>query len=298
MSAKRLTLFLALVFGFTGIAAPSLHAQGLPGNGCSDGDLNGKYVIGGSGRNVDLDLLGLIQFQQHVEDVGYLVFDGKGNISQGNIDEKVDSNATDVSVSGTYDILASCVGTITLDVNGATRNYSLLPAAVPGGMSSFTFFDSQSGTDIALEATRTFDPAGGCATNILYGDLGSGDGSGGAGGMAVSGITEIAFNSDGTFSLMGLGSDNGQISNEQITGTYAVASDCSVQLFQSGSSVEVGRIQLEFSQTGSPANALMQPAAANSNAPMPIGGDFLVTWEPASSSGLEGRFSSLQQSIL
>jgi len=290
MSAKRLTLFIALIFGFAGIIAPALHAQGFPGNGCSNGDLNGKYVIGGSGRNVDLDLLGLIELQQHVEDLGYLVFDGNGNVSQGNIDEEVDSNATDSSVTGTYDILASCVGTITLNVNGSTRNYSLLPFPTPGGMSSFTFFNSQAGTEIALGATRTFDPAGGCAANILYGNVGSGDGHGGSGGMAVSGITEIAFNSDGTFNLMGLGSDNGQISNEQITGTYEVTPDCTARLLQSGGSVEIGRIQLEFSQATSSANASVQPAVA---APFSPGGKFIVEWTPASNSGVEGELTLL-----
>jgi hypothetical protein len=265
---------------FAIIAIPAMHAQ--VGLSCSNATLNGKYVIAGAGTNVHLDLLGLLEAQQHVEDLGYLVFDGQGNISGGALTETIDNTSTSSTPSGTYSISGGCSGNITLTVNGSARNYSLLTGASQDQVAaSFSLGESNGGTDIVLRGSRTFDPAGGCSTTILGGDIGMGDGQGGFGNESVSATAQVVFNTDGTFNLTESGSTNGTITTLQRTGTYAIAPDCTVSLYadEASGGFPVGTLYLEIPQqtTSNAARSLSTNAFDHCAG---CKGDLDLTWQP------------------
>jgi hypothetical protein len=289
MLAKKLIYFVLLLC-LAGIAVPALYGQGtIP---CSNATLNGKYILNGYGTNVQLDLLGLIQAQQHIEDIGYLVLDGSGNVSNGSLNETVEKTSTTSTPSGTYSLLASCFGTITLTINGSPRHYQLsssTPLAGASGISSDLYLiDTDGGTDIALRGTRTFDPAGGCTTNILNGHVAVGDGHGGLSSENVSAAAQITFNADGTFNLTENGSTNGTIVSVQRSGTYGVQGDCTVQLFADSASggLLVGTVYLEIPQPVA-TNASVQASITPVVADLCPGckGSFELDWQPASNSG-------------
>lgn len=182
----------------------------------------------------------------------------------------MDTASNNSSPTGTYSISATCIGTMTLNVNGTSRHYNFLMGPVAGGVPEFSFNEVDSGAEMAITATHTLDPSGGCIQSMLNGHILSSAISGGVGGNDSAEIVEISFKADGTYQLTGQGSVNGQQFTGQGTGTYAVGSDCNVTLFvtdQSSARQSAGTVQLQFrAQDSAPVSTLaIKPQATPAN---------------------------------
>jgi hypothetical protein len=270
MKLTRIAFIVITVF----FAAVSAHAQ----YSCYDGNLNGKYVLGGGGKKVTLNLLGVVDLEQEHNTVGYLVFDGNGNITDGKIDEELDSVITEhTGVIGTYSLSGQfCNGTLTIQASGYNRTFnlqgqfppfkgvsgtagfatvslgfSLLPNGGNGEDEDYTASLTQDPTTSTLSAKAstaklTTNASGGCTADIFTGDTFTGTVDGGTGGNVTKGTMSATFFDSGSgpqVTWMETDVTNG-VPQLPTTNTYPVVvnPDCSFEV-DSGST-KVGEMYL------------------------------------------------------
>jgi len=226
---------------------------------CSNATLNGKYAVSGQG-DVYSCLLGVVCTDQTMSTVGYFWFDGNGNIASPTSGAGVGQagarlfQATNAGVSsamytGTYTVSSDCSsGGIQLTSANSTQTltYNLDPDGIDtNGLShGAAALDAGQGRDEALQLSRTVDPVGGCGVNGTFTLAGIAIRGLSLGtdisGNKVSNMVEIIFTDSANFSGSERVStvDRGFSSNTY-TGTYIIASDCTVSLTKNVNGTEI-----------------------------------------------------------
>jgi len=294
MKLMRIALMIvAAVF-----AAVSAHAQ----YSCIESNLNGKFVVEGGGKKVTLNLLGAVILEQEHNTTGYIVLDGAGNITDGKLDEEIDSTITEhTGVTGTYTLSGNlCSGNLTVQASGYQRTFVLnltsMNVTTHDGDSFSLLPNGGNGEDEVYTAEKTDDPSttnltvnnsraklaaaasGGCTADMLAGQSFSGTVDGGTGGNTTKGTFRATFNpseQQGLINITWLETDiNNGVTIPLTTNNYngVVNSDCSVEI-DSGTT-KVGEVYL--SHKVSPTNSSLSTASVAAFAAPPVSD---MTWE-------------------
>ncbi len=193
----------------------SAQAQGT----CANSSLNGTYFYVLSGN-----VLSAIQgtFAPYAEE-GKFIADGNGNIS-GQGTASVNYAIGSVSLSGTYNVLANCTGTMPL--SGA----SLAIQVVSGGQ-SVAFVSTSRNFAITGHAYRAASAIGGrCGNGSLNGTYGytmSGATSNTSGTFYYSEAGQVAADGSGNISATNVYNvGSGGTADSAKSGTYIINSDC------------------------------------------------------------------------
>jgi ChpA-C len=229
--------------------AVALFVSGAQAQTCSNAALNGKYAIGGHGKNFVLDVLGVVTDSQHVEEVGFVVADGSGNISAATIHKEVESQMTTATYTGSYSLNSNCQGSLALTDTANPSDSPTFNIQVDSFLNTnnstvrqFSAVETDGNAEVGLGASRSQDPVGGCTQSILAGVTMGDSGEGGTGNQEATAVFETTFNADSTVVGSGTESSDGVKSPLTINGTYTVNSDCSVTINQAG--IEPGILQL------------------------------------------------------
>ncbi|HMG03684.1 MAG TPA: hypothetical protein VK596_11155 [Edaphobacter sp.] len=147
-----------------------------------------------------VDLLeGIFHFEQERNTTGYIVLDGSGNITDGKLDEEIDSTLTEhTAVTGNYTFngLNGCDGTLTVQATGYKRTFNLsvtsLNQTTREGGSFSLLANGDNGDDGVYTGTKTQDPS---TTNLAANSSMAKLTSNAAGGCTADMLNGLSFNS-------------------------------------------------------------------------------------------------------
>ena len=268
-------LRIAFVLVAAAFAAVSAHAQ----YSCYEGNLNGKFILGGGGKKVTLNLLGAVTLEQEHNTAGYLLLDGSGNITDGKLEEEIDSTITEhtgLTGSYTFNGLNGCDGTLTVQSSGYHRTFDLSGTSLnptTKDVGSFSLLpNGGNGEDEVYTAEKSVDPPGGCNAEMLDNVSFGGTIDGGTGGNTTKGRFRTTFHntvSGATVSVTEIDIVNGTL-QPTATKTYPafVNFDCSVEIYSDTSySNKIGEAQLGASPTSSATSEAIKPAISPAASP-------------------------------
>lgn len=205
---------------------------------CNEASLKGKYSFAGSGdiySGLLCKLLGVCD-DTTVDTVGYIIADGKGNITSARLFESNNAGVSDTTYFGNYTITDCDTGTLKLITWSQTLNFTLDLNRIQGPKDpepnvaiTAEGEDTDEGREEAINLSHTLDPVG-CGTTLNF------DGRNFSGmqrgytptGQKLSAIISMDFAPGGTFSGIQKQSVNGQYAASPYTGSYTVNFDCTV----------------------------------------------------------------------
>ena len=243
---KRILKFFGLA-AFLASAAFNLHAQKPE---CSDLSLIGKYAFAGQGDIYSGLTCGLgICTDTTFDTVGYIVADGKGNLTSARLFDSDNNGVSDTPYLGTYSITNCDQGTLSLTNGSETLNFTIDLDRLqgPNDPEPNVAITAQAeatdrGREESVNLSRTLDPAG-CGSTLNF------DGMNTAGmqrgytpaGQKISAVMSMDFFSGGTFSGMEKESVAGVFTASPYSGDYTINYDCTVIAYRNiNGTIEAG----------------------------------------------------------
>jgi len=210
------------------LAATVAIAQSTPA--LSLATLNGKYAFGGYGDRFG-SILFLLPTDTPIADIGYLIFDGKGNVTTGKMFEDVNTTSSTLTETGTYTLNTDNSFTVTLS-GTQSRKFNVIADMIDpntgiaqSANGDDVGFGDGAGDNLSVQFWETFDPQGGWVQSDLAGTY-SGEVFGtNAAGQKVSGAMRYVIDESGSITGTGHESDQGVNRADTVSGSVTMSTD-------------------------------------------------------------------------